>query len=145
MCTTCHGVYATSMYLRLSSIPNILSVASPSGKQEELVESLRVTGLPERTAQQDTQMLQAMIAPDHTDLLKLQYLTKEQRCWGLRIDSGEIDIQALKHRYSECSLVTVVKPQQGARLTSQERSMMPCWTHTSCRQRHRRKAPLAEC
>ena len=50
------------VYLRLSSIPNILSVASPSGKQDELVESLRATGLPERTAQQNRQMSQAMTA-----------------------------------------------------------------------------------
>lgn len=46
MVMTCHGVHGHSLYLRLSSILNILSVASPSGKLEELVDSLRVTGLP---------------------------------------------------------------------------------------------------
>ena len=51
---TCHGVHANSLYLRLSSILNILSVASPSGKQEELVDSLRVTGLAVGTALQQS-------------------------------------------------------------------------------------------
>lgn len=50
---TCHGVHGNWLYLRLSSILNILSVASPSGKQEGLADSLRVTGLPARTALQE--------------------------------------------------------------------------------------------
>ena len=39
-------------YLRLSSILNILSVVSSSGKQEVLLDSLRLTGLPGGTTYQ---------------------------------------------------------------------------------------------
>ena len=133
---TCRGVHAISVYLRLSSIPNILSVASPSGKQEELVESLRVTGLPERTAQQDRQAMSAVLNITLTCCSSDVQIKEQALLMTSNIDRSKIDSQAT---YSSHTQVLRLQPGGNGksaarnRLNNQEWSKMPCWTHTSCR------------
>lgn len=70
-----HNVHLSLAYLRLSSTPNTLSAVSSSGKTVGFLDSLRLTGLPDKTAyrkesgagQHWTSCLKLVLLNDHTN------------------------------------------------------------------------------